>query len=442
LFIRELALVKLQEDARILIGNRSQIKDRLAASSNLLSFFTPILQEPMPQPPLTVRQVMQVDPLSLPPEATIQEALDRMNQLRIGAVLITGENRKLLGIFTERDFLRRATTASPGWRTISIAEWMSPQPFIIDPETGWEEAVTAMYRLRVRHLPVVENQQVIGLISSRQLLGKRNDHLNQLIEERTRELRRANDQLLARDSELTHYMKVAAKVQKRLVLPSNPPDWPEFTWGTHFAPLDPLGGDFYDFAQPDEHHLGILIADASGHSIPAALHAIMARFSFQEASNQTIHPGEVLDAMNRRLNELIEDRFVTAFYAVIDRRDRTLTYANAGHPFPLRVVRESAEAQPLSARGFPLGISADEIYREKSVSLQPGDRLCFFTDGLPDLCDEMGESFGTQRIGHFLQAHCEKPISELTTRMVDHLRTFQGTRKATDDLTILLAGLR
>jgi sigma-B regulation protein RsbU (phosphoserine phosphatase) len=299
-----------------------------------------------------------------------------------------------------------------------------------------------MHRLRVRHLPVVEEgMRVIGLISSRQLIGKRNDHLNQLIEERTREVRRANDQLLARDSELTYYMKVAARLQKRLVLPSNPPDWQEVTWGTYFSPLDPLGGDFYDFSQPDDHHLGILIADASGHGIPAALHAISARFGFQEASRTTISPGLVLNEMNRRLLELIEDRFVTAFYAVIDRRDRTLTYANAGHPFPLRVSRDSMEVQALSARGFPLGISPDEQYREKSIQLQPGDRICFYTDGVPDLCDEMGESFGSQRIGHFMLAHVEKPVTEMMTGMVGHLNQFQGSRKATDDLTILIAGI-
>lgn len=395
----------------------------------------------MPHPPLSVREVMQVDPRCLPPDASIQDALNLMNAMRIGAVLITDAEKKLLGIFTERDFLRRATTASAGWRSVLVREWMSPHPYTIPPDAGWEEAVTAMHRLRVRHLPVVEDSRVIGLISSRQLLGKRNDHLNQLIEERTREVRRAHDQLLARDAELTHYMKVAARLQNRLVLPSRPPDWEEVTWGTHFLPLDPLGGDFYDFAQPDEHHLGILIADASGHGIPAALHAISARFGFQEASRSTIHPGEVLNEMNRRLLELIEDRFVTAFYAVIDRRDRTLTYANAGHPFPIRVSHDSVEAQPLSARGFPLGISPDEEYREKTIELLPGDRICFYTDGLPDLSDEMGESFGSQRIGHFLLAHVEKSVSEITTRMIEHLKQFQGSRKANDDLTILIAGI-
>ena len=395
----------------------------------------------MPSIFLTIRQVMQADPFCLHPESPIQDALNHMNELRVGAVLVTEPGGKLLGIFTERDFLKRATTATPGWRTIPIREWMSPQPSTIDPDAGWEEAVTSMYRLRVRHLPVVQDGIVLGLVSARQLIGKRNEHLNQLIEERTRELKLANDQLLARDAEVTYYMKVAARLQKKLVLPKQPPSWDEITWGVHFAPLDPLGGDFYDFAQPDEDHLGILIADASGHGIPAALHAIMARFAFQEIAPHTIHPGEVLDAVNRRLFGMTEDRFVTAFYAIMDRRTCKLSYANAGHPFPLRYSARTQEVHPLSARGFPLGITTDEQYREKSIELEAGDRLCLFTDGLPDTYNEIGESFGMTRVHDWLQSNGTQSASKLTDMLVQEVKNFQGKRKATDDLTLVVAGV-
>ena len=208
--------------------------------------------------------------------------------------------------------------------------------------------------------------------------------------ERTGQLRRANDALLARDAELTHYMKAAVRLQNRIVLPQAPPDWPEVAWGIHYAPLDPLGGDLYGFARPDDDHLGVLIADASGHGIPAAMVAILARLAFVDASSKPIHPGEVLAAMNDRLQDMADERFVTAFYAVLNRRTRRLTYANAGHPFPIWFSADRKTCAELPARGFLLGVMPQEVYQEKTVDLEPGDRLCLYTDGVADCRDEFG----------------------------------------------------
>src|SRR5205823_6808806 len=116
-------------------------------------------------------------------------------------------------------------------------------------------------------------------------------------------------------------LKVAGRLMNRLLLPGAPPDWPELAWAVHFRPLDPLGGDYYDFAQPDGRHLGVLIADASGHSLPAAMVAIMARIAFAETAG-TPRPAKVLAAMNRRLQALADERFGTAFYGVFERHAR------------------------------------------------------------------------------------------------------------------------
>src|SRR5207237_2296477 len=134
----------------------------------------------------------------------------------------------------------------------------------------------------------------------------------------------------------------------------SPPDWPEVAWGVNYAPLDPLGGDLYGFARPDEDHLGVLIADASGHGLPAAMVAIMTRLAFVEAARGTSRPGEVLAAMDQRLLDLADERFVTAFYGVFDRKNLRLKYANAGHPFPIWYSARTGRAVELSARGFLL----------------------------------------------------------------------------------------
>src|SRR5580704_8346843 len=138
---------------------------------------------------ITVRHVMTADPVVAPPDFPVQEALALMNRQRIGAVLVGIEGR-IQGIFTERDFLRQATEAPPGWRQRPVADWMTRDPHTISPDAGWEHAVAMMEDERVRHLPVVEDGRIIGIVSARQLIGRRNEHLNRLVDERTEELQR------------------------------------------------------------------------------------------------------------------------------------------------------------------------------------------------------------------------------------------------------------
>ncbi len=364
-----------------------------------------------------------------------------MNRLRIGAVIVVDDGQELRGIFTERDLLRRVAAAEPGWRDRPVSDWMTPDPYSIPPDVGWEEAVELLARLRVRHLPVVEGRRVIGIVSTRLLLSQRAEYLDRLVEERTRELNRAIEEVLARDAELRYNLRAAGRLQTQILLPSEPPDWPELRWGIHYAPLDHLGGDYYDLARPDPAHIGFLIADASGHSIPAAMVAIMSRTAFADLSGGTTSPGAVLAAMNARLQGLADERFVTAFYGVLDRRTRVFTYANAGHPYPLRFVARSGEVQPLAAQGFMLGIVPDEQYRETSVQLQPGDRVCFYTDGLVEARNEVGEGYGTDRLTRALAAGGTSRAGRLTELLLSDQQTFRGTQPLSDDVTLVVAEL-
>lgn len=390
---------------------------------------------------LTVRQVMQPDPVVVQPTCPLRDAMERMNRLRIGAVVVVDDRHAPRGIFTERDLLRRVAEADAGWRDRPISDWMTPDPHTIAPDVGWGDAVGLMDRLRVRHLPVVEGGRVIGIVSTRMLMAQRAEYLNRLVEDRTRELRRAIDEVMARDSELRYNLRAAGRLQTRLLLPQAPPEWPEVRWATHFAPLDHLGGDYYDFARPDADHLGFLIADASGHSIAAMMVAIMARTAFAEVAGTTTSPGEVLSAMNARLQGLADERFVTAFYGVLNRRTRALTYANAGHPYPLRFVAHTGEVQPLTAQGFILGIIPEEQYRERTVELMPGDRLCFYTDGLVEARNGMGEGYGTERLEGSMAAHGRWGADLLRDLLLADQRAFRGDSPLSDDVTLVVAEL-
>lgn len=391
---------------------------------------------------LTVRQVMQPEPITVPPDAPVREVLRTMNRNRIGAVLVVRENGKLVGIFTERDLLKRVITAIPGWRDYPVSDWMSADPYTIAADVGWDDAVGMMTKLRVRHLPVVQGGKLLGLISSRALMNRRTEFLDQKVEERTLELKRVNEELLARDAEIAYNLRAAGQFQNLLLLPHAPPDWSELDWGIHFAPLDHLGGDYYDFATPDDDHLGILIADASGHSIPAAMVAIMTRIAFADVAGTTTQPGAVLGAMNHRLQGLSGERFVTAFYGVLNRKSMVFRFATAGHPAPLLLDGETNEVRPLAAQGFLLGVMPDEVYYEKQVEVKPGDRIVFYTDGVTEARNPIGEQFETERLIRCLTRHGRERSAAVIERLLGCQREFCDGFPYNDDVTLLTVGVR
>jgi phosphoserine phosphatase RsbU/P len=385
--------------------------------------------------------MMQPEPVAVQPNCPLHEVLALMNRFRIGSVLVVSDDKRLVGIFTERDLLLRVADAGPSWRELPVSNWMTSSPHSVGPDLSWEDVLAIMERLRVRHLPVVEHGRLIGIVSAGGLMSRRTDYLNGQVDERTRELKGVNDELMARDAELHYNLRAASRFQTRLLLPHAPPDWPQLRWGVHYAPLDHLGGDYYDVAQPDPDHLGFLIADASGHSIAAMMVAIISRSAFSDVARSTTSPGAVLTAMNDRLQGLADERFVTAFYGVLDRRTSLLTYANAGHPYPLRRVAATGVVQTLSATGYMLGIMPGEQYREKTVQLSGGDQLCFYTDGLIEARNEIGDTFGIERLEHCFASHGEGPAHEVATSIMACQLDFRGLQPSSDDVTLVVAEL-
>jgi serine phosphatase RsbU (regulator of sigma subunit) len=384
---------------------------------------------------------MAPDPVMVPPGEPLEGVLRRMAQHGIGAVLI-GTDGAVEGIFTERDLLRIAPDAPHGGRQRPVADWMTGHPRTIGPDTSWEDAVALMERLHIRHLPVVEHGRTVGIVSARDLIGHRTHHLNRLVEERTREQQRLTEQLIERDLQSQQNLLAAGRLMQRLLLPAARPDWPELVWAVHFNPLDPLGGDYYDFAQPDGRHLGVLIADASGHSIPAAMVAIMTRLAFTEASRDSPHPSAVLSALNNQLQGLADERYVSAFYGVYDRVLQRFTYANAGHPPPLRFDAHAGACRRLDGSGFLLGIIPDAEYHEYSVELGVGDRLCLYTDGVTESRDPNGELFGVQRLEGALAGASRGGAEAVLRQLVGTLTAYRGDRLADDDLTLIVADVR
>ncbi len=405
---------------------------------------------------LTVRELMVADPIRVAPQVTMQEAVRLMAERNVGAVLVV-EGPRIVGVFTERDLLRHASTAPHGWRQRPVADWMTPNPWTIGPEATWDQALSLIETLLIRHIPVVENDRIIGIVTARDLITRHGEFLAHVVDERTGELRQANERLQERDQELRMHMAVAGKIQARL-LPRKLPNWPEVEWAAHYDPLVELGGDYYGFARPDPQHLGVLIADATGHSIPAAMVAIMTRTVFATVTQEISRPAEVLEEMNRQLHGLTEEHFVTAFYGLLERETRHFSYASAGHPYPFRYRCSAKECQRLIAIGLMLGIERDVRYEEQHVQLQPGDRLLLYTDGVSD-CRGPEGAFGKERIEQFLGESCGQSDAQtvaqsvaqtvaqtvaqsLVQRLADRLAVFRAGQPAHDDVTIVAAVVR
>lgn len=385
-------------------------------------------------PALTVRQVMTPDPLMVEISAPVRDVVRLMNERRFGAMLITDRGR-LVGIFSERDVLRLVAADDPGWLDRRIDAVMTRSPIRIHADLGWEDAVALMQNRHVRHLPVDDGGRIIGIVSSRQLMARRTEHLDQVVNRKTFDLQE-------RDRALQDQMRLAGRLLERALLPQQPPSGANVDWAIRYAPLDSLGGDYYDFVNMPDGSVGVLVADAAGHSVAAAMVAVMARIAFAEAVRDAARPAEVLSRMNDRLTGLTEDRFVTAFFAQIDRSSRKLVCANAGHPRPLHFHSRDRRCSGIGLAGLPLGISEEATYEESVVEISPGDRLVLYTDGVIECKNADGENFGSRRLGETITASAGLDAGGLLRRIDGAIDAHRGPVVPDDDFTILIAEFR
>ena len=204
----------------------------------------------------------------------------------------------------------------------------------------------------------------------------------------------------------------------------------------YYQPAREVGGDFYEFFELDAGKVGLAVGDATGKGIPAAL-AVTATSSMLRAvaRDSGYSPGEVLERVNETLLARIPlNMFVTCFYAVLEPKSASLSYANAGHDLPY--LRRGGDAEELRARGMPLGLMAGMSYEEKEIELDYGEGVVFYTDGLVEAHDPKGEMFGFPRLRKLIAEHGEE--SSLGDFLLEQLYSFVGEGwEQEDDITHL-----
>ena len=238
---------------------------------------------------------------------------------------------------------------------------------------------------------------------------------------------------------LEQELRVARRIQQAS-LPMEVPTLEGWQISPYYQPAREVGGDFYDFFELEDGRVGVVVGDATGKGVSAALVAA-ATSSMVRAVAQALgssSPGEVLAQVNETLVARIpSNMFVTCFYAVLDPESAGLRYANAGHDLPYLRGRSSNDAEELSARGMPLGLMPEMSYEEKETVLDAGDSVLFYSDGLVEAHDpQRHQMFGFPRLRALVAGHAEK--RSFVTLLIAELYSFTGEEwEQEDDITLL-----
>jgi len=240
---------------------------------------------------------------------------------------------------------------------------------------------------------------------------------------------------------LKEQLRLAGMVQRDF-LPSHLPNSPEIRWAATFLPAEWVSGDIYDIARIDEQHVGFYIADAVGHSMPAALLTIFIKQALQmrqtiDNSYRIFPPAEVMKNLNQRMTgqKLSGHQFVTCCYCLLNLKTRQLTLARAGHPYPI-LLRKGEPPQQLETRGSLLGVFENAEFVQQSVPLQTGDRLLLYSDGAESLIGHLRDKNGFRYTDEFL-ALSDAPITEIIDRLTEMATAREVKPAEIDDLTII-----
>jgi len=252
-------------------------------------------------------------------------------------------------------------------------------------------------------------------------------------------LRDAREQLAQQLISINHQLEMAREIQLS-ILPREAPKIRGLEIAARYFPMSAVAGDFYDFIVVDDRHVGILVADVSGHGLPAAMIASMLQVAFTAQFAHASEPGRVLSGLNKALCGKFRTHFVTAAYMFVDMEKNSISYAGAGHP-PLLLWRMSKRgAIEVEENGLLLGHFPGESYSPVQLPVEPGDKAILYTDGILEARNLSEEMFGVDRFKKFLEANYALGANEFIDALMDELSRWSGQpsgRGQQDDITIL-----
>jgi sigma-B regulation protein RsbU (phosphoserine phosphatase) len=235
-------------------------------------------------------------------------------------------------------------------------------------------------------------------------------------------------------------LAVGRQIQLSL-LPAALPQLPGWEFAASYQAARQVGGDLYAFLElpADSPQVGLLIADVTGKGVPAALFMAFSRTIIRTEAASNRNPATVLGQANRLI---VQDNraklLLTAFYGTLDIHTGQLVYARAGHDWPLWLRANTGECQELTARGVVLGAFNDIFLEERQIDVAPGDLLVFYTDGVTEAMNGVGQMFGQERLQTIVTANAEGSAEQVCQAVLGAIDNFTEDTPPADDITLLV----
>ena len=266
------------------------------------------------------------------------------------------------------------------------------------------------------------------------------DDLRVTIDRTLRHLAEWREAIASRDKLITlqNELDVATKIQQS-ILPTHFPSGDEFEVFGHMEAARNVGGDFFDVLRLEYDRIGLAIADVSDKGVPAALFMMSTRTLLKGTAIGGHDPGDVLGEVNDQLCEENDaEMFVTVLYAVYDPQTKTLTYSNGGHDSPLIIHADGSSTLLPLTRGIALGVMPGLTYNQQSVTLEPGDTVILYTDGVTEAMNAEGEQYGLDDLREIFASTPPGSSEGANKSVFDAVHRFAQDTPQSDDITCLV----
>jgi phosphoserine phosphatase RsbU/P len=259
---------------------------------------------------------------------------------------------------------------------------------------------------------------------------------------RTEELQDALSSLRSRDEQIQKQLDMASVIQ-RSILPGKIDDWNELKFAVRYMAMEKIGGDFYDVHLLKDERIGIMIADVSGHGIPAALVTTMAKMSFSNAGAKYDSPKKIFQEMNQNILDHVKTQdYMTCFMMAIDD-EYNVAYSNASHQKAMLLREKTGTIEHLDTNGLFIGAleEARDSYEEKKTKIEYGDRIILYTDGIPEAINDERQEYSNRRLEEIVVRNRHLHVEEYADAIISDVRRFIGNAQLFDDITCLVIEL-
>jgi len=232
-------------------------------------------------------------------------------------------------------------------------------------------------------------------------------------------------------------LEIAKRIQQ-FIIPNDFSTIPYPKISGYYLPIEDIGGDFFDCYSLNDNNFGFLIADVTGHGIPAALVMTMSKMIFSIYAPRFNSTKELFEAVNSNIkNLLLDTQYITSFYIIYDSKNNRIKFSNAGHTWALLYRASKGKVIALDTKGFFIGISEQSSYEEKSLPVATGDRIVMYTDGVTEINNNAGDNYGEKRLANFIKNNNDKNGDAFCMALIHDLKKYTSLEKRTDDIALL-----